>query len=314
MICEILSASLPDVMEYFSSVLKIKKSFSGNSIETCAIVNAKSGKCFSDCKFCAQSKYSKAKIDIYPLLDIGKLLSIAKESFNKGIDRFSFVCSGVALSNSEIKYLGKVVETLKAGNSELRVCVSLGQIKKEELLFLKACGVDRYHHNLETSREFYPFISSVQAWEDRFRTVAIAKEIGLSVCSGGIFGLGESDEDIVSLFSSLKELEVDSVPLNFFHPVKGIPLEKQNFLTPLRSLQIVFAARAFFNKTVIRICGGREYNLRELQPFAVSVVDGLMVGNYLTTKGRTLMTDLELLKDLALDNSLNLLGCSENAL
>ena len=298
---EFLRLPSRNVFEFFSEIYKIKEAFSGKKIETCAIVNAKSGRCISDCKFCSQSVKATSKIEIYPLLDEKKLFEAAEGAFSKGINRFSFVCSGVKASRDDVRKIASVVEKIKSIYKNKRICVSLGQIDKESLKHLKFSGVDRYHHNLETSREFYPSVSTIQKWEDRYKTVAMAKEIGFSVCSGGIFGLGETVDDIISLFCSFKELEVDSIPLNFLHPIKGTAFENNNFLTPLKALQIVFGARIFFKDRVIRICGGREYNFRELQSFAVSVVDGLMVGNYLTTKGRTLNTDKQLLKDLGLD-------------
>ncbi|WP_456396982.1 biotin synthase BioB [Desulfurobacterium sp.] len=297
---DILITKPEEVLSLFSEVLKLKFSFSGHSMETCAILNAKSGKCPSDCKFCAQSRESKANIKVYPLLSEEEIYKAALSMFSKGVDRFSFVCSGIKLTVAEIKKIGKVAERIKADYPKAKLCASLGQLDRDSLLYLKESGVDRYHHNLETSREFYPYVSSLQKWEDRYRTVVRAKELGFSVCSGGIFGLGESVKDIVSLLTSLKELEVDSIPLNFLYPIKGTKFEHNNFLTPLKVLRIIFAVRVFFPKRFIRICGGREYNLGQLQPFAVAVVDGLMVGNYLTTRGRSLKDDVELINNLGL--------------
>ncbi|WP_022846253.1 MULTISPECIES: biotin synthase BioB [unclassified Desulfurobacterium] len=301
---DIFKLKAEEVFSIFSDVFKIKLSFSGRFIETCAILNAKSGKCPSDCKFCAQSKESKANIKIYPLLSEKEMYDAAVSMLSKGVDRFSFVCSGIKPTKEEIKRIGNVAERIKADFPSAKLCASLGQLDREALIYLKESGIDRYHHNLETSKEFYPYVSSVQKWEDRYGTVARAKEIGFSVCSGGIFGLGESSEDILSLLSSLKELEVDSIPLNFLYPIKGTKFEYNNFLTPLKVLRIIFGIRVFFPDTVIRICGGREYNLGELQSFAVAVVDGLMVGNYLTTKGRVLKDDAMLIRDLGLVSGL----------
>ncbi|WP_457568809.1 biotin synthase BioB [Desulfurobacterium sp.] len=303
---DILTTKPEEVLFLFSDVLKFKLSFSGRFIETCAILNAKSGKCPSDCKFCAQSKESKANIKIYPLMSEEELYNAAVSMFSRGVDRFSFVCSGIKPTVSEIKRIGKVAERIKADYPEAKLCASLGQLDRDSLLYLKESGIDRYHHNLETSKEFYPYVSSVQRWEDRYETVARAKELGFSVCSGGIFGLGESIEDIVSFLTSLKELAVDSIPLNFLYPIKGAKFEYNNFLTPLKVLRIIFAVRVFFPDTFIRICGGREYNLEQLQPFAVAVVDGLMVGNYLTTRGRSLKDDVELINNLGLKCSLKI--------
>ncbi len=301
---EILSSLPKEVYGLISEAYKIRLNSFGLSVETCNILNAKSGKCPSDCKFCAQSVKFSVPVKTYPLLDSEELFRRAKEAFNLGIDRFSFVTSGISPTKEDLKKIGKVIERLKGENGSFRICASLGQLGREELQFLKECGLDRYHHNLESSREFYPQISKVQRWEDRFRTVLRAKEVGLSTCCGGIFGLGESDRDVVSLIESLKELAVDSVPVNFLHPIKGTPLEGANYLTPLKCLKILIALRFALPETQIRVCGGREYNLRQLQPLALLVVDSLMVGNYLTTKGRSLKNDAQMIRDMGFRNSL----------
>jgi len=303
-ITEILKSPAEKFYNHLFTSYKVKLSKFGNFIETCAILNAKSGKCPSDCKFCAQSIRFNTNSPQYPLMKEGELKRRALSAFDLGINRFSFVVSGISLEKEEIKRLGKVIEEIKSQKGSALICASLGQLRKEDLKFLKECGLDRYHHNLETSREFYPKVSKVQRWEDRFKTVLKAKEVGLSTCCGGLFGLGEREQDIISLIKSLKELEVDSVPVNFLHPIKGTPLESANYLTPLKCLKILVALRLSLPKTQIRVCGGREYNLKELQPLALLPSDSLMVGNYLTTKGRKLKDDYEMIKDLGFDSSL----------
>ncbi len=303
---EILKCPTEEIYSFLFKAYLLRNKHFGIRVETCSIVNAKSGRCPSDCKFCAQSAKFKVPIKEYPLISEENLISVAENTFNAGVDRFSFVTSGVSPSKEDLKKIGKVIEKLKTKHPKLKLCASLGQLKKEELLYLKECGLDRYHHNLETSKEFYPTISSYQSWNDRFRTVEIAKEVGLSTCCGGIFGIGESDEDIVSLIESLKALQVDSVPVNFLHPIKGTPLASANYLTPTRCLKILSAIRVGLPDREIRVCGGREYNLRELQPFALLAANALMVGNYLTTKGRNLKEDARLIKDMGFKSNLRL--------
>ncbi len=306
LILEVLNSPLEKFYQFLSEANRVKFRKFGNFVETCAILNAKSGHCPSDCKFCAQSSHFSLKIKVYPLLSEKELLGKALSAFDLGIDRFSFVTSGVSPTKEDLRVIGKVVERLKSEKPECKVCASLGQMGREELSFLKSCGLDRYHHNLETSREFYPEISTLQKWEDRYRTVLTAKEVGLSTCCGGIFGLGESEDDIVSLISSLKELSVDSIPVNFLHPIKGTPLESADFLTPLKCLRILTAVRLSIPEAEIRVCGGRERNLRELQPLALFPANALMVGNYLTTKGRSLKDDYQMIKDLGFESNLKL--------
>jgi len=306
LILEVLNSPLEKFYRFLFEANRVKFENFGNFVETCAILNAKSGSCPSDCKFCAQSSRFNLKIKVYPLLPERELLEKAFFAFDLGIDRFSFVTSGVSPTEEDLKVIGRVVERLKSERPNCKVCASLGQLGKKELSFLKSCGLDRYHHNLETSREFYPEISTVQRWEDRYRTVLTAKEVGLSTCCGGIFGLGESDEDVVSFIESLKELSVDSIPVNFLHPIKGTPLENANYLTPLKCLRILTAIRLSIPEAEIRVCGGREMNLRELQPLSLFPANALMVGNYLTTKGRSLKDDYEMIKDLGFESNLKL--------
>jgi len=306
LILEVLNSETEEFYGFLFKAGRLRFRHFRDSVETCAILNAKSGHCPSDCKFCAQSSHFKLKIEVYPLLSEKELLSRALSAFELGIDRFSFVTSGVSPTKEDLKVIGKVVERLKSERPECKICASLGQLGKEELSFLKSCGLDRYHHNLETSREFYPKISTLQRWEDRYRTVLSAKDVGLSTCCGGIFGLGESEEDIVSLIKSLKELSVDSIPVNFLQPIKGTPLEGADYLTPLKCLKILTAIRLSIPEAEIRVCGGRERNLRELQPLSLLPANALMVGNYLTTKGRNLKDDYQMIKDLGFKSNLRL--------
>jgi len=303
---EILKSSSKELYPLLAEAFKIKARSFGTFVETCAIVNAKSGLCPSDCKFCAQSAKFKVKTKTYPLLKEEELLKRALTAFERGINRFSFVISGISPTKEDLKAIGRVIEKLRTKNERFKICASLGQLGREELKFLKECGLDRYHHNLETSKEFYPKITTLQRWEDRVKTVERAKEVGLSTCCGGIFGLGESDEDVISLAQTLKELCVDSVPVNFLHPIKGTPLEGANYLTPLKCLKILTALRFALPDAQIRICGGREYNLRELQPLALLPADSLMVGNYLTTRGRNLKDDKEMIEDMGFRSSLKI--------
>jgi len=300
----ILNSKPEELYPLLTEAFKLKVKRFGTFVETCAIVNAKSGLCPSDCSFCAQSARFKVKVKTYPLLSEEELYSTALKAFERGINRFSFVISGISPTKEDLKVIGRVIEKLKAKDERFKVCASLGQLGKEELKFLKECGLNRYHHNLETSEEFYPKVTTLQRWKDRVKTVERAKEVGLSTCCGGIFGLGESDEDVVSLARTLKELQVDSVPVNFLHPIKGTPLEKANYLTPLKCLKILTALRFALPEAQIRVCGGREFNLRELQPLALLPADSLMVGNYLTTKGRNLKDDWKMIEDMGFRSSL----------
>ncbi len=296
--------SITEIWESLEKTFSLRVKRFSTSIETCAILNAKSGKCPSDCKFCAQSAKFNLPIQTYPLLDKEKLIKNALEAFDTGIDRFSFVTSGVSPTDKELYTIGQAIEEIVSKNPQAKMCASLGQLNEKQLSFLKSCGLKRYHHNLETSKEFYPSIASYQKWEDRFQTAINVKNAGLELCCGGIFGIGETPEDILSLAHTLKELKAESIPVNFLHPIPGTPLENANNLTPLKCLAILIILRIALPDAEMRVCGGREYNLQELQPFALLPASGLMVGNYLTTKGRGLEKDAQLIKLLGFKSNL----------
>ncbi len=304
---EDLRALLEGALElwpYLEEARRLKEAVFGVRIETCAILNAKSGRCPSDCKFCAQSQLWSTKAPVYPLLSEEELFQAAEKAFKAGIDRFSFVVSGIKLGAKDLERLLRVIERLRKTYPEGRWCASLGQLDRTALEELKAAGLSRYHHNLETAPSFYPRISSRQNWWDRLRTAERVKEAGLSLCCGGLFGLGEPEEAVLELAQILRDLEVDSVPVNFLHPIPGTPLEGACYLSPQKCLRILVALRFILPQAELRLCGGREYNLRELQALALFPANALMVGNYLTTQGRNLAQDARLIQDLGYKSNL----------
>ncbi len=273
---------------------KIRFHFFGKQIHLCTICNGKSGKCSEDCRFCSQSVSAKTEADIYPLLAKNELLEGGLHASKTDINRFSIVTSGGRLPQKEVHQVADALSELK--DKPIRTCVSLGILKEKELEDLRQVGIDRYHHNLESSRSYFPNICSTHSFQERVDTIKAAKTLGYSICSGGIFGLGESDEHLLELALELKDLDVDSVPINFLVPIKGTPLENADHLTPLRCLQIIAFFRFVLPQKEIIICGGREDNLKELHPFIFYAgASGIMTGNYLTTDGRTLEKDLELI-------------------
>ena len=276
----------------------LRETFFGNEIHLCTIINAKSGRCSENCAFCAQSIHYKTDIQEYPLLEEEKLLNAGIWASKTPINRYSMVTSGKALGKKDVKKIAHVCEKLKEKN--IKLCVSLGTLKEEELKILRRSGVDRFHHNLETSKSFFPNICTTHSYEERINTIKRAKDLGFSVCSGGIFGLGEKKEDVFELAKTLKELNVDSIPLNFLIPIKGTPLENRSPMSPLECLRIISFFRYFFPDKEIIICGGRK-NIGRLVPFIfMAGASGIMTGDYLTTKGFSLEEDLELLKELKL--------------
>jgi biotin synthase len=287
----------------FHEASRIRDHFKGRQTKLCAIVNAKSGRCPEDCTFCAQSTHHKARIDIYPLMPSQEILHKAREAETMGAHHFSIVTSGTSVRGKDLKKVLQTLLLLKK-ETELRLCASLGILTQETADCLKDSGLSRYHHNLETAASFFPEICTTHAYEDDLDTLKYAKKAGLEVCSGGIFGLGESPEQRLELAYTLSKADVDSVALNFLNPIPGTPLQDSNPLRPMEILKSVALFRFILPRKDIRICGGREYGLRDLHPFVFwAGANGIMIGNYLTTKGRDYRADLQMIQDLGLENA-----------
>lgn len=285
----------PDIFDLFASANKIRQHFKGNIIGLCSITNAKSGACPEDCSFCAQSSTSKAEIEVYPLLSKEIVIQKAMEVKDSAIKRFSIVTSGRKVSRKSLTEIAEMVsEISKLG---ILPCASLGLLNAEELLMLKSAGLDRYHHNLETSKGFFPRICSTHTFADKIKTIEAAKSAGLTVCSGGIFGMGETWQDRIDMAFSLKEIDIDSVPINFLIPVKGTPLAHRKRLHPFDALKIVSLYRFILPRKEIRICGGRIQILGEFNSMLfLAGADGMISGNYLTTQGRNPEDDLRMIQ------------------
>jgi biotin synthase len=282
------------IFSLIASANTIRDHFRGKTVGLCSIVSAKSGACSEDCAFCAQSSKSRAVIDVYPLLQKEKIIEKAVEAKESGIKRFSVVTSGRTLSGKDLASVADIVSDVnKLG---LLPCASLGLLKKEALLFLKAAGLDRYHHNLETSEGFFPRICTTHSFSDKMNTIRAAKAAGLSVCSGGIFGMGETWLDRIDMAFALKELGVESVPINFLVPIKGTALGDKGLLHSFDALKIISIYRYLLPEREVRVCGGRLQVLGEFHSLVFAAgADGMITGNYLTTSGRIPEDDLKLI-------------------
>lgn len=284
----------------------LKNHFKGTRIDLCAVVNAKSGRCNEDCIFCAQSAHHRTGVEMYPLLDTNEVMKIVRVAEDNGAHHFGIVTSGKGITNT--RELEKICESIKgiSENSNLIACASLGVLSSEQSHCLRKAGLKRYHHNLETAESHFPKICSTHSFEERVKTILRVKEEGFEVCSGGIFGLGETPEQRIELAFALRDLDVDSVPLNFLNPVAGTPVAEYPLLPPLEILKIIALFRFTLPKKDIRVCGGREVSLRTLQPLMyVAGANGTMVGNYLTTSGRDPQIDLQEILDLGLTTMRN---------
>jgi biotin synthase len=285
----------------FHGACRIRDNYNGQGIKLCAIVNAKSGRCPEDCAFCAQSTHHKTQIETYPLMEPQQILHTAQEAEAMGARRFSIVTSGKALTEKDLAKVIQAIRLIKE-KTGLTLCASLGMMAQGRAHQLKEAGLSCYHHNLETAPSFFPHICTTHRYEEDLDTLRTAQDAGLEVCSGGIFGLGESPEQRLELAFTLREMEVDSAALNFLNPIPGTPLERTQSLTPLEILKSVALFRFILPDKDIRICGGREFGLRDLHSLIFwAGANGIMIGNYLTTQGRDYQADLQMIQDLNLE-------------
>jgi len=273
---------------------KMRQQFAGNRVELCNIINAKSGLCSQDCKFCAQSGRHKTAGQVYSLKSKGQMLKAARSAKAMGAERFDIVTSGDKLSENEfaviVDTIGEITRKVK-----IKMCASLGSMDTPRFLLLKKAGLSRYHHNLETSPRFFPQIVSTHTFEDRLKTIKAAKRAGLEVCSGGIIGMGETMDDRIQMALILKKLKVDSVPLNILVPIAGTPLGKRAVLSCQEAIRTIAIFRIILKDKIIKIAAGRESVLKDFQALGfMAGANGMLIGGYLTIKGRSVAEDKKL--------------------
>jgi biotin synthase len=287
-----------DLLELFLSASRVRDHFLGGTVHLCSIINAKSGRCPENCAFCAQSAHHATSAPVFPLVDEESIVAGAKAAETEGSACFGIITSGTGIRpGAELERIIGAVRRIRSETSITPAC-SLGIIDLHTARRLKKAGVGTYHHNLETARSFFPRICTTHDYEEDVATVRVAREAGLRVCCGGIFGLGETVAQRIELAFTLRELGAESVPLNFLNPIEGTRLAGAAHITPLECLQAIALFRLILPERQISICGGREYNLRDLQSWIFFAgASGTMIGNYLTTGGRNRDTDLQMLQD-----------------
>jgi biotin synthase len=294
----ILGASGADLTLLLAGAHRIRERAFGNRIELCSIINAKSGRCSENCAFCAQSAHHRTAAPTYPLKSMDEIVQGALQAQAEGSHCYGIVTSGTRVrEGEEFERILASIRKIRATTS-IEPSASLGLLDQRTARALAEAGCVTYHHNLETARSFFPNICTTHDYEEDVQTVRLAKEAGMKVCCGGIFGLGETLAQRVELAFTLRELEVDSVPLNFLNPIAGTPLEGKKELTPLDCLRIIALFRYLLPERRISVCGGREPNLRDFQSWIfMAGASGTMVGNYLTTSGRDREADLQMFRD-----------------
>ena len=285
-----------------ASANEVRLKFAGNQIESCALSNIKSGNCSEDCKFCAQSGHYKTDSPAYPQIGVDEIVRQAKSAEAMGASEFCMVSSGWGATNEkEFSVVLEAVRRIKAETS-LFVDCSLGFLTGEQMAQLKDAGLFRNNHNLEASKGYFEKICTTHTHEQRMDHVEMVRHYGIHPCSGGILGMGESAKDRVDLAFELKKLNAECVPINILNPRPGTPLGDVKPLEPLEIIKYIALFRLILPASTIKIAGGREVNLRDLQAMAMQAgANGLILGNYLTTMGRNPSRDIEMLKDLGFE-------------
>lgn len=271
--------------DLLATTLKVRASAFGRRVKLCVLNNAQSGICSEDCHYCSQSRISRADIAVYRLRSVAALVEGARRATDSGARRYCMVCSMRGPAERDIEHLAEACERIRAEMPGLELCLSLGLMSRRQAETLKRAGTGWINHNLNTGPRFYPRICTTHSFEDRVATVANVRAAGLFTCSGGIIGMGETDEDVLDLAYLTRRLKIDSVPVNFLHPIPGTPLEGMRALTPQRCLSAVCLFRLLNPKSEVRAAGGRELNVGPRQGDLFCAVNSVFVNGYLTTPG-----------------------------
>ncbi len=304
-----------ELFDLMAAADRIRRKFLGDEVHLCSIVNAKSGRCSEDCGFCAQSARFATGVDEYSLIDADKAVAAGREAGEHGAEALGLVAAwrGLREGPELDAVLDLVREVSKDG--KVHADASLGLIEDGGVARkLKQAGLHTYNHNLETARSHFGTICETHSWEDRIETIRHVRAAGMHVCSGGILGMGETPRQRVELAAELREIDPDIVPLNFLNPIEGTPQGDVQPLAPLEALKCIAIFRFMLPRHQIMVAGGREVVLRSLQPLMfVAGASATMVGNYLTTDGKSASTDLAMMADLDLDPTRSVGGCSTSA-
>lgn len=273
----------------------IRIHFNGHEFDMCSIINGKSGKCSENCKYCAQSGHYQTAVQCYPMLSKEACLQVAEENWREGVDRYSVVTSGGRLSEHEMEQVTDIYKYIHE-QCDIKLCASHGLLNDEDFLKLKEVGVIRYHNNLETSRNYFPSVCTTHTYDDKVRTLMEAKRAGLEICSGGLFGMGETMEDRIDMALDLRELGVDSIPINILVPIEGTPFGSLPSITEDEALKIMAMYRYIHPSIVLRLAGGRDKLLHGGEKAFLGGINGTISGNLLTTCGNTIKEDKELIQ------------------
>jgi biotin synthase len=296
----ILTAPDEDVVDLLAAAFRIRRRYFGRTVQLYFLMNAKSGLCPEDCSYCSQSKVSSAEIPRYNILNRNELLAGAAAAAERGAKTYCIVISARGPNEREIAAVEQIVPEIKSRYG-LQICACLGLLTPDQADRLAACGVNKVNHNLNTSGEHYASICTTHTYQDRLETLRSVRAAGMELCSGGIIGMGEQPRDVVSMAFELRELGVESIPVNFLNPIEGTPLAGQSELTPNYCLKTLCMFRFANPASELRIAGGRELHLRSLQPLGLYPANSMFVGDYLTTKGQLPEADYAMIRDLGFE-------------
>jgi biotin synthase len=292
----VLASSDESLLDMLAGAYRVRRHYWGNRVRLHFLCNAQSGLCPEDCHYCSQSSVSESEIDKYPMLAREKILEAAGRAAALKAGTFCLVISGRAPGE---RVFGKVLDVVREirARHDLKVCACLGLLNADQATRLADAGVETVNHNLNTSERFHPDVCTTHTFADRVATVEHVKAAGIKTCSGGIIGMGESDDDVIDLACSLREIGVRSVPVNFLIPIAGTPFAGLRALDPRRCLRVLCLYRFLLPSQEIRIAGGREVHLRSLQPLGLYPANSIFIGDYLTTQGQAAHADYAMIRD-----------------
>jgi biotin synthase len=289
-----------ELLDLMAAVYRVRRHWFGNQVQLYFLMNAKSGLCPEDCGYCSQSKVSEAEIPRYNLLSRDKLLEGARIAAERQARTYCIVISARGPNEREMEAVTTIVPEIKQ-KYNLKICACLGLLTPDQAQLLKVCGVDRVNHNLNTGESYYGDVCSTHTFRDRVDTLHAVRDAGLEMCSGGIVGMGERREDVVEMAVALRELGVQSIPVNFLIPIAGTPLGQRQDLNPRYCLKVLAMFRLVNPDRELRIAGGREVHLGSMQALGLYAANSLFVGDYLTTKGQPADADYQMIRDLGFE-------------
>lgn len=303
----ILTSSDDELLDLMSAAFRVRQRHFGKSVQLYLLMNAKSGLCPEDCSYCSQSKVATSDVPKYNLLNADRLLDGARVAQERGSKTYCIVISARGPSESEMNAVTEIIPQIKE-KYDLDICACLGLLTPEQAVRLKECGVDRVNHNVNTSADYYEKICTTHTYEDRVATLKAVRSAGMELCSGGIVGMGEEPSDVVKMAIELRELGVESIPVNFLNSIEGTPLEKSDQLTPRYCLKVLAMFRMVNPDREIRIAGGRELHLGSMQCLGLYAANSIFVGDYLTTKGQEPTADYKMIEEMGFEVTRTLEG------